>query len=455
MTVWLSARTKVTGLFFLLLLGFGSCKKDTALPGADFISSRNGFQIGFDTTLQVRAYAVPMDSVVTSRLTSYALGAMNDPYLGITRANLITQIGLPGNQFSWQGATKLDSAVLQLRFRNGYASDGSVLPNFYGKQDAVHEFRVYLLKEDLSIDSIYYSTRSWQADAVSVGSFSGKINYTDTVKVMLGSETMTLLPHIRIPMNSTFLDQLLQGEQKGYFASDAVFKKQFKGLVVVDESNPAPDGGGFAYLNMSNVTTSLVAYYKDSLAAAFPIKAGFGGNEVAYNNYVHSSVPAGLIQHAFTGQHRDTGYAQPFTGTKLRVEIPGLFTFFSNPRVALNGAEIVFTPISGTFNDPYTLPASLSLVGSDSLGRNTFLRDQIFESYGYYGGTLSNNQYRFRVVRHLQDMLDQYRNGRNVNYGMNLIVRADDPLTAQRVVLDTRKGTASFRLKLTYTYVNP
>jgi hypothetical protein len=92
-------------------------------------------------------------------------------------------------------------------------------------------------------------------------------------------------------------------------------------------------------------------------------------------------------------------------------------------------------------------------VNSDSLGKNGFLRDQITESSIYYGGKLSGNTYSFNIVRHLQNLLIRYQNGSNINYGMNLIVPADNPLTAERVLLNTRKNSGSFKLKLTYTVI--
>jgi hypothetical protein len=165
-------------------------------------------------------------------------------------------------------------------------------------------------------------------------------------------------------------------------------------------------------------------------------------------------MPSSLLQNAFSGNHRDTAYIQPLTGSKLRIELPNLYNIFNNPKLAINGAQIVFTPLPGSFNTTYTLPASMSLVGSDSLGKNVFLKDQFTESGNYYGGLLlSNNQYQFNIVRHLQYLLDEQKKGYNYNYGMNLIIRADDPVTAQRVILDTRKNAGTFKLKLTYTVI--
>lgn len=437
-----------------------SCKKDTQAVGALFAGARNQFNTQLDTTLELNAFSVQMDSVITSKLSAVALGSINDPYLGITQGSLVTQYGLPGSQFSWgSNITKLDSLVLQLRFRAGTLSDGTLLNDYYGDKDAVHTFKVYGLSEDLSLDSTYYSTRKYKSDGIEIGTYTGTCNFKDSVSFYLGQTKVILPPHIRIKMSNDFTTRIFNGEKDGYFKDDATFKAQFKGLVVVDESTYGPGQGAILYLKLNSDVSAITAYYGDSLAVDFPIIGGLRGSEAAYNYYEHKQVPDNLLQHLpaliagdlANGSHRDTGYLQPLTGAKLRIELPAFTKVLANPKLVINGAEILFTPIPGTFDATYPLPASISLVGSDSLGRNIFLKDQLFESSTYYGGKLDNNRYKFNIVRHLQHLLIEQKSGRNVNYGMNLIVRADDPLTAQRVVLDTRRNAGVFKLKLTYT----
>ena len=454
MTLCCNVKTKLFFFFAGALLVLGSCKKDAGSVGADFVSVRNKFTTELDTSILLNAYTVKMDSLISSKLTALALGRINDPEFGINNAAVITQFALPGNAFSWGGASKLDSVILQLRFRNARQTDGTVLPDYYGDKEAVHQFKVYLLTEDLSTDSSYYANRKYKTDGIEMGSFNGKINFTDSTEISLGSQKYKLPPHLRIPMNSTFKNLLFEGENKGLFSTNVKFKESFKGLVVVDETPTATGEGAILYIRLTSDYTSLTAYYKDSLAAAFPIVGGIRGSEAAYNYYYQTNVPSGLIQAPFFGIHQDRGYVQALNSTKLRIEIPNLTAVLSNPRIALNGAEILFTPLPGTFNDKYTLPASISLVGSDSVGRNVFLKDQFTESGLYYGGTLSNNVYRFNIVRHLQNILNETKKQNGFkDYGMNLIIRADDPVSAQRIIFDTRRNNGTFKLKLTYTVI--
>jgi len=450
----LIVRTRVIALILFVFICITSCKKDTESVGAAFVSKRNTFNSLFDTTILLNTYSVKMDSIISSKLTSYAFGAINDPYLGISKASIITQYGVPGNEFTWGDATKVDSSFLQLRFRNAIQKDGTYLLDYFGNKDAIHSVKVYLLTETISKDSSYYSTRKYTTDGIEMGSFTGKFNFTDSVTVNLGIEKLVIPPHVRIKMNSTFNTFLFNGEADGSFLTDAKFKEKYKGFVIVDETSIAPGEGAIVYVKLTSDVTALTAFYKDSLAADFPIVGGTRAVEASYNYYEHTNVPTNILQTGFNQQHRDTGFVQPLTGAKLRVELPNLSTFFSNPKTVINGAEIIFTPLAVTVNNFFTLPASMSLLGSDSLGKNVFLKDQFFESTAYYGGQLSNNQYKFNIVRHLQYLLDEKKKGRDYNYGMNLIIRADDPLTAQRTVLDTRKNSGTLKLKLTYTVIN-
>jgi hypothetical protein len=155
-------------------------------------------------------------------------------------------------------------------------------------------------------------------------------------------------------------------------------------------------------------------------------------------------------------------YVQSTAGIKTRVLFPNILSLARNHDIGIIGAEIVFTVQDGYANDPtYPVPNTIWLEGADSLGRNTFLEDQ-FEVYpsapaNYYGGTYDPNthQYKFNIIRHIQKLLTTYRQtGQDINYGMNLIIPADDYLYligAGRLVLNT--APQKVKLNLSYTVI--
>ena len=443
MTHCFSDKTKLFLFVLFISIGISSCKKDLDSIGSGLIGVRNGFKTDFDTTMDLVAYTVKMDTIKTNNFSVYALGKIQDPLLGTTQADLVFQYGLPSNSLTWEGATKLDSAVLQLRFRD--------LDALYGDPEQIHTLKVYQLDENLSVDSSYYSNRKYLTKSIEVGSWTGKFNLKDTLKVKLGSKTTILPPHIRIRMNSVYEDLLFGGEARGDFASTTTFKSAFKGFLVVDETNLAGGTGAISYIRLSTDIAALTAYYKDTLAADFRV---IPGNEVSANKISFLNRPSNQIQEPFKGFHRDSLFVQGLAGTKIRIELPNSF-FQNNQNKAINGAEIVFSVLEGTDNSPFTLPTKLQLVGSDSLGANIFIKDLAFESSSYYGGGYNSSykQYRFNIARHMQYLLNEYKSNRNVNYGLYLLVPVDNPFTAARVVLDSRKNLGKIRLKLTTTSV--
>src|ERR1043166_8079540 len=111
MTAYLNAKTKLYFSFlFLIFLWLAACKKDVVQSpvGANFIGVRNGFHL-FDSSVDVKAYSVLMDSLVTHNMFYYPIGASQDPFLGYSQANMALQASLPVDGFSWSGAASLDS----------------------------------------------------------------------------------------------------------------------------------------------------------------------------------------------------------------------------------------------------------------------------------------------------------------------------------------------------------
>ncbi len=436
-----SLSTKIKFIFLVGCLALFACKREPNTIGANLIGSSNNLGLVFDTTVNMVAYTVKMDSIETKNFSVYGLGKINDPDMGITRSDLVFQYNLPNNSFTWGGTTNFDSLVLQLRFAD--------LNAFYGDLNQVHTLKVYELNEDLSIDSSYYHSRKYVINNTEIGSWTGKFNLTDTTTIKLGSQTFYLPPHIRIQMSNTFAQKLIQAEAAGSFTSTTNFKKAFKGFVVIDETDLATNKGGIAYIRLNSNVSALTAYYKDSLEADFPI---IGGSEVAANAISHVASPLNLLQESFAGSHRDSLAVQSLFGTKIRIELPDLINKFGDKKIAINGAEMVFTVLGD--NGGFQLPERLQLVASDTLGYNIFTKDLAYESAAYYGGGLyAGKEYRFNIARHMQYLLDEYKTGKDIHKltGLFLFIPVNNPFTAARIMLDGKKDSGKIKLKLTYT----
>lgn len=414
---------------------------------ADFVAVRNGFGHAFDS-FDLVAYSVPMDSIPANRLTRNIIGNFNDPELGATNAMLTHQITLPVNQFSWSGRTKLDSVVLRLRL--------SSTDSYFANNNQVRQFKAYLLDEDLSWDSLYFSNRrpKIKNPTQPIGTFTGVININDTTRATLGTKVLEFPPMISIKMTDDFATLLHGAEQRGEFINTTAFKQAFKGIVIVDETpDLLPGDGAFFFVNPRSRNSALYAYY-DTLMAEFPIN---DLQEVVYNHFTHSAALYNNLQQPFKGSHRDTAILMPLSGAKLRVELTDFMQQFEGKNVVINAATITFTALGSKHNAPYKLPNKLNLFASDSLGLNGFLRDNLLESESYFGGFLNaaDNSYSFNIARHIQLILNIRKNqNRNINYGLNLLIPSDFPLSASRVYLDTRKNMGKIKLNINYTVVN-
>jgi hypothetical protein len=446
MTAYCKVRIKFLVVLFsgISLLFLEACKKPEETVSADFIGLRNPFDIVPDTSLQLVAYTTTRDSFITRNLSLYMLGNINDPKLGSSTANIISQVSLPVNQFTFGPSfTGIDSMVLQITYGSPTA--------FYGKLNTPQLIRVYEMNEVLSnhADSLYFSNRNYNYSTTALGEYSGTFeNIDDSVYITQNGVTLQLVPHMRIRItNSAFIQKFEQGEANGMFIDNSAFQQQMKGFAIVAQATPTAGNGGIAYMNMFRPTTALVIYYNGTQRAEFPLTV----NSVRANQYIHNHLPSLNLQPYFSTQHFNENYVQSMCGLKTRIMIPGLFDLVKNRKIAITGAQIVFQAKDDV--DPFTLPKELRLFASDSLGRLDFIND-FFEGGAYYGGTLdpATKTYRFNINRHIQFLLNEYLNhNKNYNYGLNLVAPADNPLSAARAVFDT--GPGKLKLNLTYSVI--
>jgi hypothetical protein len=441
------SKDRISIPFFVLCIGLfllASCRKNEDTVGSDFIGARVGFDVQSSDTSSVVAYTTLHDSVLTYKLSYFILGNMNDPQFGVSRAAISTQVDLPEINFPSFSGSKIDSIVLQLP----YATSSSV----YGNKFTTQVIKVYELNENL-VQNELYSSRKFGTNPISIGTWSSDFTHlADSVPISLNGATVMLPPHIRIKLDETnFLNKIKTAAASNYTTSE-VFKSFLKGFYISPELSPLSTGqGAMTYINMARSTAAMVIYYNDSLKAEFPIS---GSSTLKGNSYFHTFSNNITIQPALGGTHQNTCYIQPTAGLKTRILFPYLFDFAKDKNIAITGAEIVVSIDQTQDTSIYKLPTRLLLNASDSLGTleqpiDLFTLDGIAYYGGYYKG---NGEYSFNIQRQVQFWFNRYKNsGVNANYGLNLIVPSDNPVGANRAVLDTRAGKV--KLKLSYTVI--
>lgn len=427
-----------------------SCKKENNEVGSDVLGNRSGFNVQVTDTFDVITYNCIADSVDTRFLSYYMLGQMNDPILGTTTANLVTQFLYPVSGFSFNNFT-IDSVVLQLRYAGTTA--------FYGN-NTQQTIKVYEITEDLpvSLNEYFYSNRTYQTSTTELGSYSGKLNLTDSVIVNIGSARVGYAPQMRIKITDANFINKLKSAPTDSFANAASFKSLFKGLMISAEQTGMAEGdGAICYLNLrtDNNQTALVVYGHDNTSSAqakyeFPIS---GTAEVKTNQYKHTYKP--ILQAANGGTHQAECFVQPCAGIKTRILIPSLSKLAEKNQIAVNSARLSLK-VANTDSSVYKLPERLNLWDANQDGTRKNIADFI-EAYSYYGGNYNSatQSYTFNINRHVQHLFTHYYTNKvDVNYGLNLFVPEDYPIGANRAILNTDKTVqGNLKLILTYTVI--
>lgn len=444
MTISWKDRTKQLSMLLLLgsILFNISCKKqDENTVGSDVIGDRSGFDIRVTDTFEVVAYSVKADSVPeTNTLPYYLLGQMNDPVLGRTSADIITQFSVPFENFTFEGT--IDSVVLQLR----YAGANGV----YGNKATAQSIRVYELDEDLPVhteNSSFHSAKSYRYKPALLGEHTGVFNVTDSVMTELDSVKIGYAPQLRVRITDPSFIARLQALSG---ITEASFKSQFKGLVVsAGHQSLAPGEGALAFMYLSQAESNVTVYTRKTDGShnryQFPVSRV---NESKTNRYVHSGQPADL-QPVNGGVHQPNNYIQAAGGIRLRVLIPGLNNLAANQAIAVNNARLVLTAKADAL---YEVPSRLIPYGADEKGALAAIPD--FNEQ--YGGTFNagTQTYSFNVNRYIQQMLTTYyQEKRDINYGFNITIPTGDINAARRLLLDTdNSDPASRKLKFILTY---
>ncbi len=450
MIVCFKDKTKL--LLLLLLIGSitPSCHKNENTVGDDFVGALVGFDVKSIDTTQIIAYTSIDDSVLTRYTSYYLMGSMNDPDFGTAHSSIITQYMPPTLSSGWDNSSiHIDSIVLQLRY---------VGPTFkYGNLNSTQTIRVYELAEDINADSSYRSDRNYQYDATKpIGTWQGVFNLEDSIRYTYAGQAVSLAPHLRIKLDAPEYINKFTSANSAVFASTGAFQAYFKGLVIAPDWSPTPGQGGIAHIDLKtdsylrNMITSVVVYYDSVQKVEFPI---YPDDNIKYNKFSHEHTGTIPIQPRMGGVHSDVNYVKSMAGLKTRILLPNIFDYTKQQNIAINGAEMIIPLVQGSTSDMYSAPVSIRLFASDSLGRNQIITDA-FSGLDYYGGVYnsSSKQYSFNIIRHVQNLLTQYKqHGLNYNYGLNLFIQADNPVSASRAIIDTRPG--KIKLKLSYTVI--
>lgn len=415
-----------------------SCK-EPELVGIEVLPD-DGYGVAWVDTFTVEMSTITDDSVITSNTTSsiYLLGEMNDPDFGTTRAEFYTQFRLPSANLTFLSGAQVDSVVLNVVYGGAY---GDV-----SKYGGIQRFGVYPLEDVIYDSTTYYSNVTRNIGSTPLAQIRVRPNIVSDF--FLGADTVPVPPSLRIRLDNTLGQQILQADPLSTLTADTAFSKVFKGLAIVPENASLPVGqGGIIYLNLASGYTRLELYYTDTSAKKlfFPINALCA----AHTRIVHQHLPSIVLDNTTAGEQ--VGYLKSMGGLKMRLKFPHLLKLKEQGTVVINRAEVVLPLQIGDFSK-YGPPISVNAKESDSTGRSLFIIDD-FEIEGHLGGEYrpTTKDYVINVARHIQAVLNRPES--RPYYGL-LIFNSGSAVNARRGIFNgTAHPDRPIRLRLTYTVI--
>jgi hypothetical protein len=390
---------------------FNSCKRQDGIGlGVTPENQINGSLI-VDSNVVVNT--VLEDSVITSALAKTPLGNFADPDFGSTIANVALGLTLPnGAAYTVPAGTlTIDSAVLVLRYANG----------FYGDSVATrYTANVYQLSEVANVQT-YYNNKHWQYNTGNIlgsRSFIARTHDSVTIASIRDAKVDTIQkvgPQVRIPFSKQFIYDNLFNANGSQLNSPQLFQNAVKGLYVTLSKAQATNVGGIIQLALDS--SHLDVFYKtvngttiDTASTILP----FSTHSAEITRKYSATIQASL--NANTGS-QSIFYLQGLAGLRAKVSFPGLSQF--NPdSIVLNRAELVITPVPNS-GIPYAPLPKLTMYQYDIAhqriyiqdGSSTDIRAQIAQFGGGYDKT--HKQYRFLVTSYIQDLIRK----KTIDYG--------------------------------------
>jgi hypothetical protein len=305
----------------------------------------------------------------------------------------------------------------------GYA-DG-----FYGDSlNSKYKINVYQLAEK-PLTSAYYNTKSWKFNNATVLGSKTFTSLTHTrvpvTDIVTGAKDTVRSrgPQVRVPISTTFINNILFGAPSTVLASNTLFQTATKGLYVTLDKNQIGAGGNFM-LDLGD-SSRVDIYYRtvdgstiDTALVTLPIATHAAEIKHTYTTAVTTTL-------ANQTTSNSTFYIQAGGGLRTKISFPNLKDLMTKAGgdIVINRAELVITPNAGS-TIPFMPQNKISMYRLDIAKQRIPLQDgtsglssgvdaralgvDVFG--GYY--TIYND-YHFIITAYIDDLM----RGRSVDYG--------------------------------------
>jgi len=403
-----------------LLFIVSSCRKlneatdlgGGVIPGADGVNT-------FDTTLtSLQAYNHIFDpikdSVRVGLTNDQILGNIsNDPFFGKTNAKMFLQLKPQTYPWSFSGiynkdSLYIDSVVLVLGW-NGNYGDTNVSQKVTVKEiSPFSDFRVdsfYTIRDPGPLTTTVLGTKTFNPS-----------NLKDSVKAFRD----TTAGQLRIRLDNSFGQRLLNYDTAHAYANDSAFNTYFKGFAI--EADQSLGNGLMAFGIYNNTNTKLAIYYRytkggqvDTTVDYFPVKPGSSANHNYIERFGFAGTP--LLTASSDPGEDNLVYIINTPGSYATIKIPALKDLSNR---IINRAELIVEQVYDPSDNTLIPPQGLMLDVYDStLGDYKFIpydfnpdaNGSPNPSFGLYGSKTVDGVgnpikvWKFDMTRYVQNIL--------------------------------------------------
>lgn len=393
-----------TLIISVLVVLFASCSKTTENIGNGLISENDHIEASFIDTLRINCYSQRIDTMFTKGMTTVLLGSMMDPVMGLTTANLFTQLHISSTNQFFGDAPVIDSVVLQL-----------AMTGYYGDTMTMQTVHVYEMDDTLSAHEEYYQFSDLMAQGEDFANSYQFYPHPKTINTVVGNDTLSQAV-LRIPLSNTLGERLAAADSTIYSSPDA-FKSFFHGLKISCEN--VNEGGAICYFSpTTNTITKLQVYYRENAEAkAMRYDFYITSDDVYFNQYQHDyTLGSDEFQQQVLQGDTLLGltqlYLQSMGGLRCFLSFPDLKDWADtlqkeSSHLIINEAKLVL-PAAAMMIDTsiMTAPSSLALLSLNTNGSTSLIPDYL-EGSAYYGGSYSSakKNVTFRISEYLQGII--------------------------------------------------
>ncbi|WP_153800988.1 DUF4270 family protein [Foetidibacter luteolus] len=332
----------------VLFITLTACEKTNISFGEQFIDNDYTKIVKTDT-FAVNVSTVYIDSFATSASGTGLAGVYRDNLFGLVKASSFMLLAPPADEDIYSN-TIYDSTRLVIKLKR----------TWYGDTLKPVHLAVYRVTDEIAFPSgatQFYNTTSFATGSTPIGEkvlYLRPTGIDSTISInisdVLGQEWLTMLQNrsddIRVAEN---------------------FQRYFKGISIAATGD---DGVVFGFQDSAHIDLhySKKDLVKQDKVASFTLSNNskqFNHISVDRTGTVLQSIGSSNkeISSSLTG---NAAYMQYITGTRIKFTIPNLQQLLNAPGyVKIYAASLLITPVSGTFNNVYSLPDTLRLTQTD------------------------------------------------------------------------------------------